>query len=47
MLGVLSRHDDGLLAAYVERGTVPFGRLRAALAVQTRAARVLRVDRRG
>ncbi|MDQ1034360.1 ribosomal protection tetracycline resistance protein [Streptomyces sp. V3I8] len=34
-LDVLSAHDDGLLAAYVQDGTVPCGRLRAALAEQT------------
>ncbi|WP_328492365.1 TetM/TetW/TetO/TetS family tetracycline resistance ribosomal protection protein [Streptomyces sp. NBC_00414] len=40
MLDVLSAHDDELLASYVADGTVPFGRLGAALAEQTGRARV-------
>ncbi|KAA0941768.1 elongation factor G [Streptomyces apricus] len=35
LLDLLTAHDDGLLAAYVRDGTVPPGRLRAALAEQT------------
>ncbi|MFF3483272.1 GTP-binding protein [Streptomyces sp. NPDC002701] len=35
MLDVLSAHDDDLLTSYVEDGTVPYTRLRAALAEQT------------
>ncbi|MER6136522.1 translation factor GTPase family protein [Streptomyces sp. NPDC001815] len=40
LLDVLSAHDDELLASYVEDGTVPYGRLRAALAEQTGRALV-------
>jgi len=40
LLSRLSTSDDALLAAYVRDGSVPFGRLRAALAAQTRRAEV-------
>jgi ribosomal protection tetracycline resistance protein len=40
LLSRLSTSDDRLLAAYVRDGSVPFGRLRTELAVQTRDARV-------
>jgi ribosomal protection tetracycline resistance protein len=40
LLGRLSLVDDALLAAYVRDGSVPSGRLRAALAAQTRDALV-------
>ncbi|MEV7140452.1 translation factor GTPase family protein [Streptomyces tauricus] len=40
LLDVLAAHDDELLASYVEDGTVPYRRLRAALAEQTGRARV-------
>jgi ribosomal protection tetracycline resistance protein len=40
LLSVLSTMDDALLAAYVRDGSVPFGRLRSALATQTRRAGV-------
>jgi ribosomal protection tetracycline resistance protein len=40
LLSVLSTTDDALLAAYVRDGSVPFGRLRSALATQTRTAGV-------
>jgi ribosomal protection tetracycline resistance protein len=36
----LADHDDGILAAYVERGAVGYGRLRKALARQTRRAQI-------
>jgi ribosomal protection tetracycline resistance protein len=39
LLSQLSTVDDQLLAAYVEDGTVPFGRLRCSLVAQTRQAR--------
>ena len=37
---VLTRHDDALLGAYVAAGALPYGRLRAELAVQTGRALV-------
>ncbi|MET9566990.1 translation factor GTPase family protein [Streptomyces tauricus] len=40
LLDVLAAHDDELLASYVEDDTVPYRRLRAALAEQTGRARV-------
>ena len=40
LLSQLSTSDDALLAAYVEDGSVPFGRLRSCLAAQTRRAQV-------
>jgi len=40
LLSQLSTSDDSLLAAYVEDGSVPFGRLRSCLAAQTRRAQV-------
>jgi ribosomal protection tetracycline resistance protein len=40
LLSVLSTMDDALLAAYVRDGSVPFGRLRTALAARTRQAGV-------
>jgi ribosomal protection tetracycline resistance protein len=40
LLGQLSTSDDRLLAAYVRDGSVPYGRLRTELAVQTRDTRV-------
>src|SRR4051812_3827616 len=36
LLDLLAGHDDALLEAYVNADTVPFGRLHAALAAQTR-----------
>ncbi|GAA0405811.1 TetM/TetW/TetO/TetS family tetracycline resistance ribosomal protection protein [Microbispora corallina] len=35
---LLARHDDGILAAYVEGGALPYGVLREALAAQTARA---------
>jgi ribosomal protection tetracycline resistance protein len=40
LLSELSTSDDSLLAAYVEDGSVPFGRLRSCLATQTRRSQV-------
>ena len=40
LLSQLSISDDSLLAAYVEDGSVPFGRLRCSLGAQTRRAQV-------
>ena len=36
----LAEHDESLLTAYVERGSVPWPRLRRAIATQSKAARV-------
>ncbi|RPF30000.1 ribosomal protection tetracycline resistance protein [Streptomyces sp. Ag109_G2-6] len=41
LLDVLTTHDDDLLGAYLDHGTsLPYARLRTALAAQTRTARV-------
>ena len=40
LLSQLSTSDDALLAAYVEDGSVPFGRLRSCLAAQARRSQV-------